>query len=1290
MASSDLLSLIALGHKSSELEIQVLHGLRAQLQPRPPVNQTPSNSSMDADEQAWLAMATRSLGDEEGEDPFPEKQPQVVWGGQSDLNAVTRYLFERRFGWSEALLCAAKDGDGQRSSQGQLLTKDNGKFKGQLNEMLDEFLKWFFCQNLCMPLLQSLLSTIQQAHSKPVVRMQTYIHMMDWLKHNADQELTHGNFQLVKNLLVSGLTDIWSAIRNAVVARLSPVIECFSLVQLEDFFTQLVKVCQDEESSWQKKEGAVMGINAVVRRFHWVGTQSTDSMAYLLKFGPEEMSRLPSFITQNFNDVVRPLLAHAQLSIREHATKAYSSYLSRCEFREALSSFREVMSHLCRDSQPETQAAEQSILPHLAVLRKEYSFMDAYEAEGLLGVCVFLVKHIPPGFMLPSWPYYFSTFNLYLMHPASTVRQATSQVFKYLVAKDCNNPTLLKLVLQGLCADWSVDLQSLEGHSPRPRLSSFGKSPRQAWGEGGRKDVDRLSPGSSGSPLGVSPRRRRATIQDIHSYGGDDPTTAISETWEWREGRLFAYELILRFLVTNHIHYLFPSLVSPVGHARFDGMASTDDVIVGQRKLEIGRDHIRHHEPIQKSFSHAGMTLRHALHSQNHGPTSLLDSAPFGQRPHQLLHRPFSVDGAEDAHNIEQQQQQQQQHGSSQTKSLTSQRRRLRVRMYSEITPPIMESGNSLQSMVREYNYHVHLNTPFRPPKKGSMPSTYSLLDQTRRFDGEEEQSGGSSRSRLCLSSPVKDQLSARNHDDESWVEDVQFEQFSTVLRQMLYQTVECLADSRWELRRMSQQVLPLLSETIRWYNLSILEDLWDTYLTPDPSVLCFGACLMIKHSIQHCAQLTHLMEEPMPSWKDPDLCRQAFHPIINFMEKGLLSWIRPVCGLLSRACWDKLSVVAMEIIMLANCTFPKANFGHEDVVVNSIRHLFTYAHTSHPIAQDNVRTGNIRPFKTAKEGFLCCGGRLDSSCGQSNPRQVEKYVLSETHGLLSPFLRRSDLRHTAVLLPILACYANFYSDDNDVCTSMLEGMTSILYLLGDHVHQCPGEMLGVEYSEYCAQAATELADIIANKEMVELSLLRPILETFYLVSTLMLDGCHLHTLFNAISARLSQVLQLRVDSPQITDPSLAILSNDIPPSPVDPGPPLSDDDDDSDSTQRGGFLNASGSSRDGIAGMMGGPSPSPVSYDSNPSSDWDSWDEDEEDQSALSVLFSEFLQRLQRFYTVAQEGRMSSFQTQLGHLSSSKQRVMRDLLNNRQPDTGPPPAKKALSFDSHHLPSDL
>jgi len=49
-------------------------------------------------------------------------------------------------------------------------------------------------------------------------------------------------------------------------------------------------------------------------------------------------------------------------------------------------------------------------------------------------ICIeyFHLQHIPPGFLLPKWPLYFSTLNLYLMHPASTVRQATSVAFKYL------------------------------------------------------------------------------------------------------------------------------------------------------------------------------------------------------------------------------------------------------------------------------------------------------------------------------------------------------------------------------------------------------------------------------------------------------------------------------------------------------------------------------------------------------------------------------------------------------------------------------------------------------------------------------------------------------------------------------------------------------------------------------------------------------------------------------------------------------------------------------------------
>ena len=54
----------------------------------------------------------------------------------------------------------------------------------------------------------------------------------------------------------------------------------------------------------------------------------------------------------------------------------------------------------------------------------------------------------------------------------------------------------------------------------------------------------------------------------------------VSEAWEWREGRLFAYELILKLLITNHIHYLFPSFVLPTAHAR--AIASVDENLMGR------------------------------------------------------------------------------------------------------------------------------------------------------------------------------------------------------------------------------------------------------------------------------------------------------------------------------------------------------------------------------------------------------------------------------------------------------------------------------------------------------------------------------------------------------------------------------------------------------------------------------------------------------------------------------------------------------------------------------------
>ena len=45
---------------------------------------------------------------------------------------------------------------------------------------------------------------------------------------------------------------------------------------------------------------------------------------------------MPAFVSRQMHDVIFPLLAHEQLSIREHAIKTFSSYLSRSEFQVGL------------------------------------------------------------------------------------------------------------------------------------------------------------------------------------------------------------------------------------------------------------------------------------------------------------------------------------------------------------------------------------------------------------------------------------------------------------------------------------------------------------------------------------------------------------------------------------------------------------------------------------------------------------------------------------------------------------------------------------------------------------------------------------------------------------------------------------------------------------------------------------------------------------------------------------------------------------------------------------------
>ncbi len=42
---------------------------------------------------------------------------------------------------------------------------------------------------------------------------------------------------------------------------------------------------------------------------------------------------MPEFISQSIHGVITRLLAHPQLSVRENAIKAFSSYIGRCDVK---------------------------------------------------------------------------------------------------------------------------------------------------------------------------------------------------------------------------------------------------------------------------------------------------------------------------------------------------------------------------------------------------------------------------------------------------------------------------------------------------------------------------------------------------------------------------------------------------------------------------------------------------------------------------------------------------------------------------------------------------------------------------------------------------------------------------------------------------------------------------------------------------------------------------------------------------------------------------------------------
>jgi hypothetical protein len=98
--------------------------------------------------------------------------------------------------------------------------------------------------------IDGLIDCIVNFANRPVARKQTFEHFFDWLRSQiSDNEncarnlgLIDNNFSRVQQLVVTGITDVWSAIRKTCMSGLEWTSTEFTIHQLEALLADFTKV----------------------------------------------------------------------------------------------------------------------------------------------------------------------------------------------------------------------------------------------------------------------------------------------------------------------------------------------------------------------------------------------------------------------------------------------------------------------------------------------------------------------------------------------------------------------------------------------------------------------------------------------------------------------------------------------------------------------------------------------------------------------------------------------------------------------------------------------------------------------------------------------------------------------------------------------------------------------------------------------------------------------------------------------------------------------------------------
>lgn len=581
----------------------------------------------------------------------------------------------------------------------------------------------------------------------------------------------------------------------------------------------------------------------------------------LLAFGRHLFYHLPKFLAGPIRDVVYPLLAHEMLSVRENAIRLFTAFLLRSEPIEAVTSLKEVLNVLRgREARPvdpaydgrASGAASRGRAPPPPPVPREDGrdgfrlpaatadelrpggISDPFHAEGALGLIVVLVRLAPSSLLQASWGVVFPTLRQYLQHDASTVRQVASKAFLQIAAKgrDSGVVPLLATVLKSLVGSWAIvgpnSVREGVGGLDGLGMSVITEDNGSEDGEvASVRSDDPLAPATGAdASLGVSDRDEEARAHLEAAAAAARKWGPLK--WQGKEGYLLAYELILRFVVGNHQTALGDvASITPLQQARRNSSAA----------------------PPSRRGSRAGDSAAAAAAASALAAALAAETDP---KPPSGTGKADSASTAGATGSVP---------GLAAPQAVTPVRKRSAATAPSPLAPSPFLSPAHIESPERRAGArHPHASHRSDVRHASSAPSEDGVSDRdssawngiNRRSgdaDAEDSNPTGSLLYYLVQSCSAAD--AGSSHSQEL--------PLATALRLLVVQTQECLGDNRFELRRMADQVLPLLTEFLLWADLAVLGSLWGglpTYIAHRDARGCLMAASTLSLSLRRVRRL--------------------------------------------------------------------------------------------------------------------------------------------------------------------------------------------------------------------------------------------------------------------------------------------------------------------------------------------------------------------------------------------------------------------------------------------------